>query len=85
MSASVGDKFVIEIGEVFIGAESGKIRYRIKGFESLFFDEKGLEKLVPFNKDNRFGEGFQTAAVEYTKIINEITEAFNNLETMEDN
>ena len=46
--ASVGDKFVIEIGEVTKGVESGQTKYRIKGFDGLFFDEKGLQKLSSY-------------------------------------
>lgn len=42
---NVGDKFEIEIGEVFKGAESGNDKYRIKGFDSLVFDDKGLDKI----------------------------------------
>lgn len=39
----VGDKFEIKIAEVY---ESNAIRlYRIKGFNSLVFDENGLDKL----------------------------------------
>lgn len=43
---NVGDKFEIEIAEVFKGAESGNDKYRIKGFDNLVFDDKGLEKLT---------------------------------------
>ena len=42
---NVGDKFEIEIAEVFKGAESGNDKYRIKGFDSLTFDDRGLEKI----------------------------------------
>lgn len=49
---NVGDKFVIEIGEKFYqqwqkGADMSKpsILYRIKGFNSLVFDDNGLQKL----------------------------------------
>lgn len=42
---NVGDKFEIEIAEVFKGAESGNDKYRIKGFDNLVFDDKGLEKI----------------------------------------
>lgn len=42
---NVGDKFEIEIAEVFKGAESGNDKYRIKGFDCLTFDDKGLEKM----------------------------------------
>ena len=42
---NVGDRFEIEIAEVFKGAESGNDKYRIKGFDNLVFDDKGLEKM----------------------------------------
>lgn len=47
---AAGDKYVIEIAEVFTGAESGQPKYRIKGFDNLCFDEKGLKKLKNFNE-----------------------------------
>lgn len=49
---NVGDKFEIEIAEVFKGAESGNDKYRIKGFDNLVFDDKGLEKIKQTEKDN---------------------------------
>ena len=42
---NVGDKFEIEIAEVFKGAESGNDIYRVKGFDGLILDDKGLEKM----------------------------------------
>ena len=42
---NVGDRFEIEIAEVFKGAESGNDKYRIKGFDNLVFDDKGLSKM----------------------------------------
>lgn len=44
---SVGDKFVIEIGEVFSGNTSIKDNklYRVKSFRSLVFDKTGLDNL----------------------------------------
>ena len=44
-----GDRFVIEIAESFKGAESGATKYRIKGFDSLVFDDKGVSKLTSYN------------------------------------
>lgn len=44
MIANVGDKFVIEIGQIF--ENGGKTLYRAKGFNTLVFDEAGLLKLV---------------------------------------
>lgn len=57
--AKVGDKFVIEIGEVFkatgtymaYGCEENGYEenlYRIKGFNSLVFDDNGLNKLEKY-------------------------------------
>lgn len=40
----VGDKFEIEIAEVFNSALVNQL-YRIKGFNSLVFDKNGLDKL----------------------------------------
>lgn len=39
-----GDKFELEIAEVFIG-ETDKEIYRVKGFAALTFDEAGLGRL----------------------------------------
>lgn len=57
--AKVGDKFIIEIGEVFTakgtymayGCEENEYEenlYRIKGFNSLVFDDDGLSKLEKY-------------------------------------
>ncbi len=45
----VGDTFKIEVAEVFQGAESKNDKYRIKGFDSLVFDDKGLARLEQLN------------------------------------
>ena len=44
----VGDKFVIEIVDIF--EKDGEKLYRAKGFNSLVFDENGLKKLVPLEE-----------------------------------
>lgn len=44
MIANIGDKFVIEIDQIFENA--GKTLYRMKGFNTLVFDETGLLKLA---------------------------------------
>lgn len=44
----VGDKFIIEIDEIF--ENKGKTLYRIKGFNSLVFDKNGLNKLSRYVK-----------------------------------
>ena len=44
-----GDKFIIEVEEVYVSAHDNDKQpqrlYRIKGFNSLVFDESGLDKL----------------------------------------
>ena len=56
MKYNVGDKFVIEIGEVynsglpFENDDEPCTLYRIKGFNSLVFDENGLDKLKKLEK-----------------------------------
>lgn len=50
----VGDKFIIEIGEKYNyaeQAESPEVLYRIKGFNSLVFDENGLDRLTSYNEE----------------------------------
>lgn len=42
--AEIGDRFTIEIENVFKN-EDGKLLYKIKGFNSLVFDEAGIERL----------------------------------------
>jgi hypothetical protein len=58
MDAAVGAKFVIEIGEVFLGAESGQIKYRIKGFDNLVFDGPGLNKLQHVADTDLYKQGY---------------------------
>ena len=56
MKYNVGDKFVMEVGEVFVNGLSFENDskpcelYRIKGFNSLVFDESGLDKLKKLEK-----------------------------------
>lgn len=50
----VGDKFEIEIAEVFKSDcpwDTGIDLYRIKGFNSLVFDKNGLDKLKKVKKE----------------------------------
>lgn len=116
MSAKLGDKFIIEIGEIFNGAESGQTKYRIKGFDNLVFDDKGIMKLTSFEyaqqtaynngygygfdegykqgaingsnadviMDDSYIKGFQAAALKYTKIIHDMTEAYQKLTDLEE-
>lgn len=43
-----GDKFVIEIEDIFEDS-TGKQYAKMKGFNTLIFDEQGIEKLTKFN------------------------------------
>ena len=69
--AKVGDKFIIEIGEVFTakgtymayGCEENEYEenlYRVNGFNSLVFDDNGLSKLEKYEprakEDFKFGD-----------------------------
>ena len=68
--AQVGDKFVIEIGEITKGAESGQTKYRIKGFDGLFFDEKGLKKLSSYEDyyNSAWNEGYRACLSNQTDL-----------------
>lgn len=41
----VGDKFVIEVGEIIL-SKDGKLLYKIKGFNALVFDDVGISRLM---------------------------------------
>lgn len=58
MKGYVGQKFVVEIEEILEGP-SKKPLYRMKGFNSLVFDEIGLDILEPYidRKDEGYLEG----------------------------
>lgn len=44
----VGDKYLIEIGEILTDKEGNELA-KIKGFNSLVFDQYGLDKLIGLN------------------------------------
>lgn len=46
----IGDKFIVEIAEIIKGGETGQNQYRVKGFDKVFFDDKGLSYLELYNK-----------------------------------
>ena len=53
VEATPGDKYIIEIGEIYsspCAVDSPETLYRIKGFNSLVFDSKGLEKITPYKE-----------------------------------
>lgn len=62
--AKVGDKYIIEIGGASMEHVTLRELYRIKGFNSLVFDENGLNKLKPYEdigkaRDAAYGRGFK--------------------------
>lgn len=74
MKYNVGDKFVIEIGEVyssglpFANDDEPSILYRIKGFNSLLFDESGLDKLKKIEK-SEVGVDWSKVAVDTPILV----------------
>ena len=52
----VGDKFLIEVEEVY-ESERDEL-YRIKGFNSLVFDEQGIRKLQRATTSNEYQRGY---------------------------
>lgn len=65
-----GDKFIIEIGEDYIYSDFTKTEeqkkapahlYRIKGFNSLVFDENGLDRLDKYSEDKSYDKGLSDA------------------------
>lgn len=66
-----GDRYVIEIGEVI-----NNNLYRIKGFNTLVFDQNGLDKLERFNYEANkyytrgYKEGF-TNGKEISELLND--------------
>lgn len=53
MDVNVGDRFMLEVGEVFYD-NKGNVLYRMKGFNSLVFDEEGLRRLTPMKPIKSF-------------------------------
>ena len=67
-----GDKFVIEIQEILrnLTADSEYV-YRIKGFNSLVFDDAGLDKLKRYKTyDEAYNDGKKFAESVYTRLFN---------------
>lgn len=67
----VGDKFVLEVESVFCDQSDRNTKlYKMKGFNSLVFDENGIEKL---EKYYRSGEEYQKlVSIGYAKALKEI-------------
>lgn len=52
MIAKVGDKFVVEVEEIYTSKNG--LLYRMKGFNSLVFDDTGISKLVRLHDINDY-------------------------------
>ncbi|MBO7695479.1 MAG: hypothetical protein J6T10_22870 [Methanobrevibacter sp.] len=90
MSVKVGDKYIIEIGEVYettaelvseVGektCETPDNLYRIKGFNSLVFDEYGLDKLQQLNLET-------VQELAYQRGLNDAWEAARKLRITKEN
>ena len=71
MKHTVGDKFIIEIEEI-ITPSDGKTLAKIKGFNTLVFDENGLSRLKPFNVTReRLDLIDELKQIEYNRGVND--------------
>lgn len=69
--AKTGDKFIIEIADVF-KAENGELLYRVKGFRSLVFDQMGINKLKEFDSDFIATVGYLKGSTDAWKAASKI-------------
>ena len=72
----VGDSFIITIAEVSEGAQSKNPLYRIQGFDSLTFNDRGLDKLDKVRDENtdafleaQYKKGYEEGCEVSNKII----------------
>ena len=77
----VGDKFIIEIDKIYANTTNHGCEkvYRIKGFNSLVFDEYGLDKLEKYDCNKEFtsgkSEGMEMCEKYYQQGLNDMWEA----------
>lgn len=74
----VEDKFVIEVEKVFQFQNSSKWYAKIKGFNALFFDDNGLEKLQKIDTDaiseDAFLDGYKAGREDGWTLAQRISE-----------
>ena len=69
----VGNKYIIEIEEAYapiqrIGTQRDlPLLYRVKGFNSLVFDEEGLNKLEKYDPDKEYDRGYEQGCADTEK------------------
>lgn len=77
----VGDKFIIEIDKIYANTTNHGCEkvYRIKGFNSLVFDEYGLDKLEKYDCNKEFtsgkSDGMEMCEKYYQQGLNDAWEA----------
>ena len=83
----MGKKYIIELeGDAFVNGSGCKNLYRVKGFNSLVFDEHGLEMLTPYTEpdmeqvrteayEKGFDDGRTLNTGKYEKGLNDAWEA----------
>lgn len=88
-SANVGDRFIIEIGAIAdvqgFGADNNNIDtlYKVKGFNSLVFDDNGIKKLAKVNDlKDEVEEAYKKG---YAKAMEDIQKAVRTLLAMDYN
>lgn len=45
----IGDRYIIEIDDILSNTNKTECLYRIKGFNSLVFDQRGIDKLLKYD------------------------------------
>ena len=83
--AEIGDKFTIEIGSKFCNSANETL-YRIKGFNSLVFDENGISKLTPYRNDPEInvGDQFKENRSIRTVVVTKINKSSRRLDILWD-
>jgi hypothetical protein len=81
--AKIGDKFMLEIGEVY-NAENGQFPsklYKVRGFNSLVFDDEGIRKLSQIcNIGSIAREGYQDGMNNLWKTMQNFVHMYYGLE-----
>ena len=70
----VGDRFIIEIEEVFTGKATGYPQYRIRGFDKLVMDDRGLVRLSKFDERSIYDKGYKGGLNDAWDVVKKIIE-----------
>lgn len=66
----IGDKYIIEI-DSHMTNKNGDL-YGVKGFRSLVLDQNSLEKLMPYDADEAYAEGYTLAESKYREARHQL-------------